>query len=143
MGCDFPMGMNGTHMVWMRGREQGSNDPSDWVEKLTRTAQGEPFGAPAPGNTIGHHSSHVLYQLTRKGPTKLDKDAMLAGSKLRDDQMAGDAPQRLRQGAQSGRPSDRRIQRRRISAARVSLRASSSPSPNLRRSRHGVVIDAA
>jgi hypothetical protein len=93
MGCDFPMGLNGTHSVWMRGWAQSSNDPSDRVEKLHTRHKDEPFGVPAPGNTTGHHSFYVLFQLTRRVPATLDKVAMLrTARKLREEQMAGDAP---------------------------------------------------
>jgi hypothetical protein len=88
MGCDFPMGKEATYSVWMKGDRPNAKDPSDRVEKLHTRHKDE-----ASGNTIGHHSFFVAFQRTRKGPTVLDKNAMLDQAHiLLEQQMAGDTP---------------------------------------------------
>ena len=87
-GCDFPMGVEATYSVWMKGHGRDPNDPTERAEKLhTRHAD------EAPGNTYGHHSFYVVFQRTLKGPTLLDEKAVLsAARKQLDEQIAGDAP---------------------------------------------------
>ena len=88
MGCDFPMGIEATFLVWIKGDRPEAEDPSDRVAKLHTRHKDE-----APGNTIGHHSFFVAFQRTRKGPTVLDKDAVLNKARtLLEEQMAGDTP---------------------------------------------------
>lgn len=88
MGCDFPMGKDGTYSAWIAGASRDANEPSDRVERLhTRHAD------EGSGNTIGHHSFFVVFRLTAKGPTVLDPKAVLAAARrLRDAQTAGDEP---------------------------------------------------
>lgn len=88
MGCDFPMGAGGTFSVWMKGQQGDSNDASDRVIGLHTRHEDE-----GPGNTWGHNSFYVAFQRTRKGPTVLDKNAMLDQARvLLEQQMVGDTP---------------------------------------------------
>lgn len=88
MGCDFPMGKEATYAVWMKGIkvDQGEpNDPTDRVDHLHTRHKDE-----GPGNTIGHHSFFVVFQRSRKGPSVLDREAMLQTARaLRAEQIAG------------------------------------------------------
>lgn len=92
MGCDFPMGIEATFAVWMKGIRVDQvvpNDPTDRVDHLHTRHKDE-----GSGNTIGHHSFFVVFQRSRKGPSVLDQDAMLQRARaLRAEQIAG--PSRL------------------------------------------------
>ncbi len=73
---------------WVRGRivNLSAKAATAWRS----STRGVPEG---PGAPFGHHSYFVVFQRTLKGPTQLDETAVpIAGRKLRDELIAGDAP---------------------------------------------------